>query len=447
VLNVVGVAELGPVWSVNARDISLGALGTANGWNNVAGTIGARFLVRGSKPIITGRVDASPVRWGRLRFAGTHAASIRFTREEFILRADDGSISATAFRNGPLINLQTLNVALAGAGNVSASGDIDLAKRTLDLDADLENVSADVWPPLVNRYPDISGSLSARGRIGGTIEDPTARFALSWTSLRFRAGGDGYDGEGRLELDPDVAAIRDANWARGYSGEALWHRKERRWEARLGLEEAPPSFIWDVARASGEVSGAITGNIEARGGERLVLRSSFTWVTGHISSFGFDQLGGGLETNGDHITLRGASLVRGSQAIRGQADLVRRGAAWSFDTVAQIQRWGVAPLTIDGEIQAEGKFNPATQAMEAAVTAPVFWIADRSLENFKARLTGSRNSLAIEGLSDERATFRLAYDRGSGRLAGRFRARDLRMKDFFPPGKPPASERMAPPRS
>ena len=436
----VGVDGLGPVWSITARDVSLSSFAEANGWSNVSGTVGARFLVRGSPAIITGRVDASPIRWGRLKFIGTHGATVRFTRDEVIVRADDGSISATAFRDGPHIQLQTLNLALAGAGNVSASGEVDLKTRALDLDAELDSVSPDVWPPLVERYPDISGSLSARGRVGGTIESPVAGFNLTWNSIQFHKGGAGYDGQGRLDVNDEHLSLSDAAWAGGYSGGALWHRATRRWEANLHLADAPPNFLWDVANATGGVSGAITGQIEAHGNGTIVLDSSFTWATGAIGAFAFDRMAGELAWNGDHIELRNASIVKGSQAVRGQVDLDRVGGAWSFDTVAQVQQWGTPPLTIDGELQGAGKFNPAARTLDVALTAPILWIADRSIEELKARLRFAKGRWTLEGDADEHATFNITMDRATGALGGSLSAHDLRLGEAFSASDPPEGE-------
>lgn len=431
-VSAIGVRSPTPVWSVSARGLSVSALGKENGWTNVGGTVGARFFVRGSPAVLTGHVDTSALRWARLNYEGAHTSSIRLSRNDFIIRADDGSISMTAARKGPHLHIDGLTLALGKAGNISVDGDIDTVSRQLDLNVNVSGVSPDVWPPLVDRYPDLSGDVSGKGRINGSMNAPAAHFDVSWTSVRFDPDEDPYDGGGQLIFDSNQVALEHATVAKGYAGRAVWHRNSRSWEATLRLDDADPSLLWDVANASGDASGDISGELDIQGGDTIVASSSFTWSTGQINDFSFDEAAGSFDWNGDRISIHGASLIKGGQAIRGQAELLKANTGWTFNSVAQVQRWGTPPLTVDGEVHAEGKVDFKKQRLDAALTTPVLWIADRSVEDLKAHLHGDDSRWTLTGTSDDKANFNLSVDRNSGTLGGTLAAHDLRLGDIFP---------------
>ena len=69
--------------------------------------------------------------------------------------------------------------------------------------------------------------------------------------------------------------------------------------------------------------------------------------------------------------------------------------------------------------------------IDADVTAPVLWVADRSLEDVTGTIRRTGRRWTVNGTAGDQASLELALDGRTRRIDGRFRARALQLDDVF----------------
>lgn len=423
-------------WTVEADRISLKALGAANGWTSVGGTADARVIVEPAARAVSGRVGLDGLRWGDIQMRGRHEAALRLANGRLTASADNGALLLSADVDASGVKIDDFRFSVGG-GTLTVSG--RLGRRQSDamaLEIAGEGLPLSLWPPIIDRYPEASGAANVRGSVGGTLDSPTSRFDLSVAGLRIRPGSPATEATGRLSsqgrrlvfsdvvIDDTIALSAEVDRARGD------------WKLDARFTETAPQILADLAGSSSAVSGSISGFVSAQGGADPVASSSFTWSTGHIGNFYFDEMSAEASMSGERVRVGRATLIRGPQALRAQADLRRSGDSWTYDALAQLQRWDVAAIPLDGEIGAQGRLSVPGRTLSASLSTPMFWIADRAVESLRAELKIGRDGWTLSAAAgDDRLRVNAAVN-ARRELSGRLAARELSIEDLFVAGEP-----------
>ncbi len=422
------------VWSVAMSDVSLAKAAQVNGWDNVNGRLNARLDIDTAQtsPSVAGNMDIEGFEWGRFRANERVDGRVTIDRKRIDFTSDALVLNAMIADN--IVKLSNFKLDFGRGSRVAASGTIDSKEKLMDILVDGANIPPDLWPPLVSRYPMITGSMDVRGSMKGAWSGPQSTGDISFKNLKFVPSGGAWSGQAKINGSPDNVALKDIRIAGGYSGELTWAslRKNPRVQAKLSLQAANPQLLLDIIKSTAVVSGKLDGNADLLFRDALPVGvASFTWTNGGIQTFSFNELRTSMKFSGENVTLSEFSLSQDARAIHGVGEAQFKTNHWYFTSNIQFQHWGTNSFAVDGETIVTGRVGWPDLSIESKISAPLLWVNDFSVENITAKITREGPQWKLDGSTEKAIEFNGDFNQESEYLKGSVHAKNVRIEEIL----------------
>lgn len=421
-------------WATLALEgLDLATIAELNGWSNVSGIVGGHLRARlgGSVPRINGRIRLGQLAWGRLSRPEPVQVRINVEDDRLEFQTDDESIDIAAqLESGGMI-VDKFSVRFGTATAITGSGSIsDEAGVALSVSG--QGIPPDTWPPLVRRYPAISGFLDFDGRITGHPGRLESKLDVVFRNLSFIEGGETWNGDTAFFWTGDGFTLKSVRIDGGYNGDVTWKRERGvgEWDIAATISDANPRLLWEIMKSSEAVFGKIDGDVKLgiRGGA-VDGRASVAWRAGGFGNIRFDRLEGEFVASDGALKVDAFEVLSGASALRARGEIKLGAPDWRFDLALQAQQSGTERIKVDGEGFFRGTFDPSRRTMRGKVESPVLWINGFAWENLALDFEANGPSWTVAGSLGEDGHVDGAFDQKTGRLRGVVKIARLPLKE------------------
>lgn len=422
--------------SLSLEDISMSAIAKENGWINVNGAVNSQVQLTLAEDgaDLTGQFQITQFNWGRFQTKPLISGWVDVNKNTIRLTTQDKSfVLRTTIQNG-LARLDEFLLSFGKNSRLSAHGKANLKTGDLNFVLDGKNVPPDLWPPLVARYPDITGAMDIQGALSGTSSLPQADGTLSFSDLKFLPTGGAWNGTAKLIGSKEKISLHDIVVDGGYSGDLTWLPKKPQGllTGFATMIDANPRLLADILKSSEPVTGTINGQLQIdMKSSAMTGISSFTWRNGQMGTFAFDRWDFRSTLKPEKIVLDDFSILRGPQALRGNGEASFNNNFWDYNLSIQFQHWGAPSFFIDGETIAKGRANWQDLYLDAKLEAPLLLLNDYSLENISAHLTHRNKLWTFKGSASPEISFDAGWRDDGSELSATINARAFQIEDLL----------------
>jgi hypothetical protein len=371
---------------------------------------------------IKGNFKLLNLKWGRLISDRPYVGHVDINAESVRLVTDDESFILDTFINPAQARIKRFYATLGNSSSIDSSGEIDFKLKNINLNIQGNNIPPDAWPPLVERYPEISGALNFNGLVKGKLSHPQADLNIEMKDIVFKPNGEKWNGKTILSGNKDSFLLHDTIIDGGYSGKLQWTRGENKgtWFTEINFDEASPQLLADILKYSERVKGHIKGFLGLNWTSSYMSGASdLSWNEGGLGPVSFDRMEFKSLMDPEKMQIKEFDFYKGSQVLKIQGDAVRKQKKWDFETVIQAQRVGGQVAFIDGELLTKGTIDPERSILEAKLSTPVLLFSDNPLENIFAQLKIDKAGWMIIGYSsDKKNNFQIESNFKSRNLKG-----------------------------
>ncbi len=427
-------SEPAPVWDFNVSNVSLEAVAQANDWKTVGGILDSKLRVGGNPEslLVDGSLDIDKFRWGR--FKASKRVMGRININDRLVRIETDAFKLKVSVRDLVAKVEEMRLTFGKDSRIAASGTVHLENKALDLAVNANNIPPDLWPPLVERYPAITGAMDIKGPIKGSIEKIVSDLDVSFDGLKFLPTGGSWKGSAKFHGSPDEVSLTDIQVAGGYSGDVLWtpSKREGRFKIKANLDQANPALFFDIMKSTAQSGGSVTGQVDVELRDlKPIGVSSFSWTNGLVGKFRFDALEVGAHFQGDKVLLDSFALRYGPRALQGSGEAVFRNNGWDTLATVQMQHVGTAAFYMDGEAQWEGRISWPGMDIKGTMRAPLVWLNDFSVENLQADIQRTGPVIKVKGDANKLIHFNAAYNQSANYMDGSFHGEGLQLEEFL----------------
>ncbi len=415
------------------KNVSLTRIAQQNEWSNVTGVMDSQLQVafKDDAPNVVGDVQIERFQWGRYKDDRVVSAKLLIDKHLVRLTADALIFKASIVK--AIAHIDEFHLNFGRDSRLAAIGDLDLNGNQINLSVNGQKIPPDLWPPLVERYPEITGAMNIHGTVQGELPNPSAQFDIAFNELRFIPNGGSWSGDAKLLGSADQISLQDIHMNGGYAGELTWSpRKKVGITTTLSFTDADPRLILDVMKSSVASAGQLNGQTQlsflASG---PVGVSSISWSNGAIGTFKFDRFDIRSTLKREKIYLDEVSLVQGARALHGQGEAIPSGNGWDFTTALQLQKWGNDKVVFDGETNLNGSFTWPELSVHARLRAPLIWANEYSFENLDAQIKCADGRWYAEGGASGGINFNGRFDQATEKIDVFFQAKSAKAEMYL----------------
>lgn len=420
-------------WTLAMADVSLASVAKANNWQAVGGVVDANLTMGpGGKPIdLDGTISIDRFRWGRFK-AGQRVVGRINVNDRFV-RVDADALKLKGSVRDSVVKIDDFRITFGKDSRIAASGAFNTETKGLNFNLNANNVPPDLWPPLVERYPAITGALDVKGSVKGKWKSLLSECDVSFDNLKFIPTGSSWKGQAKLKGSPRQISLEKIDVAGGYTGQVTWMPEQKGlFHIKAEMDGANPALFFDIFKSTAMSAGVVTGQVD------LDLRdlkpvgvSSFSWSSGGIGDFQFDALGVSLRFEPGKVYFDEFMLSQGSRAIKGSGGGTSKKDGWDTTAIVQFQHWGNDTVYLDGETRWTGHISWPSLEVNGNLSAPIVWLNEFSIEDVHADIRKRGHVWIIDGDSNKAAKFHVRFDQADQLVDGSFNARALRLEDFL----------------
>lgn len=414
-------------YHVNLDDVSLFSIAQIHGWKNVSGSLRSDFLFNTLKEPsrVRGTFLMQDLQWARHKADRNLKGSFEFSKNGFSIDSEDGSVQTKGRLLDSTVRIHQSQFVF-GESRVFGSGDWDVKKGTFSFSVRGDNVLPDVWPPMVDRYPDITGLLNFEGWISNAAQESNqANLDLSFRQLRFRKDGKDWSGRTRFSLRDKGFALSDIHLEGGYQGDARWENAS--WYLNVDMKRADPQLLADLSGSTVPWTGELNGKAEGHYSDGNVSgEAAFTWNKGKIGPVRFEKGNGRLHVDQNKIFVTELGIEQSGRAIRAEGEIGIAAPGWAYRFDVKFQRWPISTLFVDGEIMAAGTFGLREKSIAGKISTPILWINDFPIEQVEGVINKTNEKWNVSVKSDSDLTLAGEFDTASRSLQGHFAARNVK---------------------
>lgn len=423
--------------SLQIKNLRLGSIAEMNKWRTVGGTVDTQLKLTwgpGNKIQIKGPFELDNFSWGRMKPAGVVKGTLDGDGKHFTLATGDDSVLVDVVHSKNEINLTTFKLAFGQESSLTAQGTLKTNTGQVNGTLSGKNIPPDVWPPLVERYPDIKGGLDFEGTLFGQQKTLQANLNLIFHDLKFVSDGEPWNGSGLVVMSPPLVSLKNIHIDGGYSGEVSVKNENDQNEIGLNvtLEQARPQLFRDILKSSAAVTGVLDGFVNVTIKEGYASgQSSVSWQNGSYGSMSFDYAAAIVELNRSKINVSDLSFSWNNQTLRGFGSLSPQDSGdWSYETHLQAQQVGPPSVKLDGEVLATGQFSIPRQTIRGTLKSSALWLNGNPVGDFKISFDRTGQWVTLQGLAAPYFDFDGRWSTQTGRLKGKITGQSLKLEDL-----------------
>ena len=413
-----------------------------NGWENVRGRFGANLNVKelSLSPLVEGTFNLEELNWGRQSLHKFIAGKVRIRNDHLEVKTNEDVLNVDAKFQENGVDLEKFQIRFGGESEIAINGAFEFDKELVQLTVRGHEIPPDMWPPLVSRYPEISGHLDFEGIVGVRQKVPHAKLDVLFSKLKFVPQGGVWNGTARLLWDEERFSLRKIDVDGGYRGEITRKKggSKGQWQINLTMNDSDPQLLLDVFKSTNLVTGTINGETEVKvEGEKFIGTSSMTWRAGSVGPFQFDHLTFKADMDPHQISFKDLFVLKGLRSFRGQLHLSPSGKKWSYRMELQSQQWGGNRISVDGGIFSEGEFSPGSGLLQGNLRSPLLWVNEYPFDNLNVEFKRSKDEWQMNGKTDNNVSMDFLYNTQLKTLRGQFTAASINIEKlttrFLPP--------------
>ncbi|MCG3203881.1 MAG: hypothetical protein KCHDKBKB_00558 [Elusimicrobia bacterium] len=422
-------------WRIKTSGVSLRSIALKNQWKTVNGIMDLDLTVgldESRSPKANGDIVLKKFQWGRMK--ATQEVRGKLTLNEKVIHLDSQALDLKVNFQKSLAKVDVFRLTFDKNSTLAITGVIDLDEETLKLSIKGTDIPPDAWPPLVERYPHITGSMNIEGNMTGPWKNFKFENAIAFENLKLMPWGKTWEGKANLNATSDEISLSDIQIKGGYSGAVVWnpHKDKGEFKIDVRLQEAMPALIFEVLRSSLPAKGIIDGQLILDIRNSLPMGDcSFNWTNGSLGSFNFDQAKATLVFENHSINLTSFLIEQGPRAIRGTAKGTKNDNKWVYTGNIQFQQWGNADFSIDGETITSGYFLLPKFSFFSKLESPILWANNFSFENIKTDVSFNGQEWLINGRSNDNIWFNLNYQNPTKQFQGIVKGRNINAEDLL----------------
>ncbi len=418
-----------------AQNVSLDAIADENGWRNVEGKLNANLSanVKNGAPTLKGSFSIDDLQWGRTRKLTTTSGQLAMSPSGISLTTEDDTLVLTSEHDKKQIRLAVFHVDFGEGSKISARGTYARSDRGLNFAIDGRGIPPDIWPPLVARYPDISGLMDFSGNVKGTTEKPDFDMHTSFKEIRFIPTGNAWNGSATAKWNPAGFGLKEIRVDGGYEGELSIRKQEEKnvLSADLRFSDADPKLVFDLMKSTYATAGRVTGAATLRSdGGGFVGVSSTVWTGGQIGPLQFELLDSSVRFNKSTISIDDLSIIHkiGTLRAAGNISLENQFAKYNLNT--QLQQVGTEKIRFDGEVSANGVFSTKDWKGRGKFTSPLLMVNDYAVDGVTVRFENYGNIIQLSGSGND-VRFDVKANQRRRTLNGSLSAEKIDLNDTF----------------
>ncbi|MFN0118688.1 MAG: translocation/assembly module TamB domain-containing protein [Elusimicrobiota bacterium] len=419
---------------VNIQGLDLSGFAGLNGWGNVDGVFDASILSYQNEDQFDarGQFSLKQFRWGRFRNEETYSGLIKIKNNSLSLVTENDAFDVFVNRNKNNLQIQDAHINLGNNSRLEMNGDVNFVDNLINVFVNGRGIPPDVWPPLVSRFPDISGQVDFGGKVEGSIQNPNLSLSTQFSDVRLLKDGNIWQGKTKLNWTPQSLSLTEIKLSEGYVGDFAYLKEKKQSKININFIDANPRFIFEIFKSTLSVNGVLNGGCYLKlEDEASVGVSTFSILNGSVGGKTFDEVTFSANLKGNQISLNNFSLLseNKSLALSGNGKIIDKKI--NFDVLLQSQRMGTDFLFFDGEIKGRGIFDFARKTLTTDLSAPLFWINDYQWEDLKAKVDLGISSLRVSAKANAETFFNFHLNRISKKISGNFSSQIKEVDDLL----------------
>jgi hypothetical protein len=173
-----------------------------NDWKSVKGKIDSNLRLNfdgEGHPHFNGPFSLDKFAWGRISTGEILKGNLDgdFRHLRLSTAKDDFSVDASINDNDD-ITLNQFKTNFGQDSTIVMRGTLQSRTEKINCSISGHNIPADLWPPLVEHYPEIQGGLDVEGTIFGTLNSPHSNLNMVFHNLKFLNEGEAWNGSGTI---------------------------------------------------------------------------------------------------------------------------------------------------------------------------------------------------------------------------------------------------------
>jgi len=421
----------------------MGEWARLNRWGNISGTVSGKARLRKGPAFdlrtleADGFLKVDRFAWGVHKETAPISGRLSFKKGQLLIQDLSNLFRLNASFSPEKTVLSELELSLPSGMTLSANGTVEGPERTLSLQASVKRMPVRDLPMLLERYPEISGSIDFDGRLSGTAAAPVFTGTGDLNVLKLRRTSDPVDAHTDVHWTNEEFALSPWRVGSAWEGQLRWADRHG-WDARLKAVDGDARFLGDLILLDAPLEGKINGdfhlNVSQKGVSNWEGTADVTWTRGKWGSLPFDKVRGAAKISGGVLSLKGfdVSQPSGSVHLEGALPLGKKTTVPSSFT-AQFKHFVLPSLTLDGELHVSAGDTTVTGRPHGEFRSPNFWVNGIGLGSASGKFQWDGTDLRLAELrigEDLRAE--VSLNPGQRSLRGQLLVQEAEMSAWAP---------------
>ncbi|MBL0350810.1 MAG: translocation/assembly module TamB domain-containing protein [Elusimicrobia bacterium] len=330
-------------WTAVAENVDLGVWAGANGWPEVGGRASGQFVfgrrseaVSGGWPVQgEGAWAVENFRWGAHHRAETVSGHLSLREDGFRALGDGGRFVAAVDVSSGGWRIDRLAYAAPEGFSFEGNGRLTGDPAAWDLRARLEAFPLRDVPPILRRFPEVVGTLSADGALTGPLNEPRFEGGVRLQGVRWRPGGAVHAADMEFHGSRRHLRLPRLSWDDTVTADGAWI-PERGWQLSATFNKTDAARAFDFWSGAGFLSGTVEGQLSLSGAPGAPLDETrgwgnLQWTDGRWGPVEFRRATGVFFLDHSKILLDGLDLRQSSGAFHADGEWTREAPArWAW---------------------------------------------------------------------------------------------------------------------